>query len=362
MISPDDASDLGAETAENYAKAEIETIGRIARFLRVGIDTDQWEHDRRNGAGALRRILGQLLGVFFRRGRSAAEQAVREAVRRGVAEADREIGSVAPHKPADHHATRAVDRISRDLGSVEQSMARNAMDAYHRIITQASVPVVEGTATRRKAAERALARFADAGITGFVDKAGRRWEIASYVEMAVRTHVANAMIDAHAQRLQDAGMNLVMVSQAPYECPLCKPWEGKILTLSDRSGEHQVKAKSAATGRQVTVQVAGSLSEARLKGLLHPNCRHTVEAYLPGVTRKPEKPNVGSVAYQDTQQQRYLERQARKWDRRRAAAISDEERRKADAAFKGYRARVRQLTAATGLPRKTHRERHDQAR
>lgn len=361
MISPDDASDLSQEAADAYAQAELSLIGRIARFLMVGIDTDQWEHDRRNGAGALRRIAHQLLGGFFRKGRKAAENAAAEAERRGVAKADEELGTE-PSKPTGHHAARATDRIGRDLGAVEQAVQRNAMDSYHRIITQVSAAVTDGTATRRSAAARALARFADAGITGFVDKAGRRWELATYVEMAVRTHVANAMIEAHNQRLEDAGIKLVIVSEAPYECPLCKPWEGKVLTLSGPAGEHEVTVRRADGQGTTTVRVAGSLAEARNKGLFHPNCRHTASAYLPGSTRKPVKPDTKGVTYQHTQQQRYLERQARKWDRRRAAATNDADRAKADAAFKGYRQRIRQHVADTGLPRKTNRERHDQAR
>lgn len=362
MISPDDASDLSAEAADAYAQAELSLIGRIARFLLVGIDADQWEQDRRNGAGVLRRIVGQMLGGLFRRGRSAAEKAAIEAERRGVAKADEELGTEAPSKPTGHHASKAMDRIGKDLGAVEQAVIRNSMDAYHRIITQVSTAVTEGTATRRSAAARALAKFADAGITGFVDKAGRRWELASYVEMAVRTHVANAMIEAHSQRLQDAGIRLVIVSDAPYECKLCKPWEGKVLSLDGPTGEHEVTVRRADGQGTTTVRVVGTLAEARGDGLFHPNCRHTASAYLPGATRKSVKPDTHGVTYADTQKQRYLERQARKWDRRRKAAINDIDRAKADAAFKGYRQRIRQHVAATGLSRKTHRERHDQAR
>ena len=111
----------------------------------------------------------------------------------------------------------------------------------------------------------------------------------------------------------------------------------------------------------VTVEVAGSLPEARGKGLLHPNCRHTVSAYLPGVSRIPE-PQASRGTYEQTQQQRYLERQVRKWKRREAAAMDEQQAKAARAKVRAYQARIRELTAETGLPRKSHREQLDTAR
>lgn len=85
------------------------------------------------------------------------------------------------------------------------------------------------------------------------------------------------------------------------------------------------------------------------------NCRHTVSAYLPGVSKIPKvQPSRGT--FEDTQKQRYLERQVRKWKRRQDAAMDDAARKAAWARVRAYQARIRELTADTGLPRKSHRE------
>lgn len=363
-VSPEDAEDLAAEVASTYSQAELGIFGRLAQFIGTGLADATWATDRRNGSGLVRRALGTLLSGLFKRGRKAAAKAAAEAERRGVAQADGELGALSDDlpPPSGVHAKRGAGKMGDDLAKVEGAMIDQSMTIYQRVITAAANEVEAGTHSRLSAAGRALARFADAGITGFVDKAGRRWELASYVEMAVRTHAANIMVDAHTDRIQSAGINLVMVSDAPYECEKCKPWEGKILEIGGPKGKHEVTVKRAGGGGSITVQVEGSLAEARSAGLFHPNCRHNITAYLPGFTRKPEKPDTKGVTYKDTQRLRQIERTARKWDRKRAAALTDEERAKADAKFKEWRKKAREHTAKTGLPRKTNRERHDATR
>lgn len=363
-VSPEDSEDLAAGVADAYAEAETGLLGRIARFIGLGLDLDTWATDRRDGAGLVRRAISSVVSALFGRGRKAAASAAAAAERRGVAQADSELGALAESlpPPSGAHAKRGASKMGDDLAKVETAMTNQTMSAYHRIITEVATLVDAGTTTRLQAAKRALDLFANKGITGFVDRAGRRWELRTYVEMAVRTHVANIMVDAHTARIQSAGVKLVMVSQAPYECDLCKAWEGKVLALDGPKGEHQVTVQRAGERGSITIRVAGTLAEARSAGLFHPNCRHTVEAYLPGITRKPEKPDTKGVTYEDTQKLRAIERNARKWDRRRAVALTDEDRKAADAKFKAYRKQAAEHAKKTGLPRKTNRERHDAVR
>lgn len=362
-VSPDDANDLAGEVVNAYLQAETSLLGRLASFIGVDLDSGSWSLDRRNSAGLVRRTVSAVLGRLLNRGQKAVGRAAKEAERRGTALADEELGSSSAELPTSPgvHAKRGAQRMSDDLRAVNTAMVDQTLSAYHRIITAVTNEVEAGTATRLQAAARALARFADAGISGFVDRAGKRWELATYVEMSVRTHAANIMVDAHTARLEEAGVRLVMVSEAPYECPKCKPWEGKILEIGGATGKHEVSIRSGRTGETVTVGVAGSLDEARADGLFHPNCRHNVTAYLPGFTRAPEKAQV-KATYKDTQRQRQIERTARKWDRRKAVAITDEERQLANAKLKEWRKKAREHAAENSLPRKTNRERHDATR
>lgn len=87
--------------------------------------------------------------------------------------------------------------------------------------------------------------------------------------------------------------------------------------------------------------------------------RHTVSIYLPGVTKPPAKKDRTRATYEQSQEQRRLERQVRAWKRRAAAAVDDKQRKAANAKVRAYQGRIRELTAETGLPRKSHREQID---
>ncbi|MFJ9647656.1 phage minor capsid protein [Streptomyces sp. NPDC101206] len=73
-----------------------------------------------------------------------------------------------------------------------------------------------------------MRRWADEEITSFRDRAGRRWQLTSYAEMAVRTATGHAATEARMRTLAEHGVDLVIVSDSPLECPLCRPWEGKV--------------------------------------------------------------------------------------------------------------------------------------
>lgn len=85
-----------------------------------------------------------------------------------------------------------------------------------------------------------------------------------------------------------------------------------------------------------------------------------MSAYLPGVTRPlPPKAERTRATYEQSQEQRRLERQVRAWKRRAAGALEDKDRKAANAKVRAYQTRIRELVAETGLPRKSHREQID---
>ncbi|WP_350225111.1 phage minor capsid protein, partial [Aerococcus sp. UMB8623] len=61
----------------------------------------------------------------------------------------------------------------------------------------------------------------------------------------------------------------------------------------------------------VTVNVKGTLEEAKQAGLYHPNCGHTMRLFLPGITRQA-RPQHDPARYEASQKQRALEREIRK--------------------------------------------------
>jgi hypothetical protein len=372
------AEDLAHEVARLYEDAEAVLLERLAAALAADIDSPRWAELKLASIGNLRTAVETVAEAIQQDADGAVRRALIEAYNRGRQAAVAELGALdigrelvarrtLPNAPA---VDRLAASMAEDTRPLYQRITRAVVDTYRRIVGTVSGGVLLGASTRRQASQRALDAFAARGITGFVDSVGRSWDMASYAEMAVRSVTARAAIEGHIDALAEIRIGLVIVSDSPLECPLCRPWEGEVLTLGGQSGPHTIRAEHAiqpegllARTRTVAVHVAGSLVEARAQGLFHPNCRHSLAAYLPGVTRRPQAPpHPHGATYEDTQQQRYLERQVRAWKRRRAAAMDDVARARANARVRDYQARIRTLTNAKGLARKSAREQIGSAR
>lgn len=379
--SPADAEDLARAVAVIYEDAEQALLQILARALAEGIESPRWAELKLAAIGDVRRAIEDVTDALQRDATGAIGRAVRQAYERGGQSAVAELGALdegrrafaARHLPNASAADRLANAAVDEQGPVFRRILREPLDAYRNIVARVSASTVLGGLTRRQTAQRALSQFAQRGITSFTDVSGRRWEMASYAEMAVRTVAGRAAIEGHVDQLAALGEQLVIVSDAILECPLCRPWEAEVLAINGQSGPHTLRLphaiqptgiRAALRGPEtVVVHVAGSLTEARAAGLFHCNCRHNLSVYLPGVTeRPPQPPHPQGATYEDTQQQRYYERQVRSWKRRAAASMTDDERRRANAKVRDYQARIRQLVDDKGLIRKPHREQIHSAR
>ncbi|MFD9859749.1 phage minor capsid protein [Streptomyces alboflavus] len=365
-IHPAMAEDLSAAVRDLYADAEQRLLGIVARQLADGYDAPGWVVAKLRDIQPLRRAaqgvvdaLGTSLDleVF-----SAVTEAYDLGARAGLAElgalSDDDARRIADATPN----TRAVDRLAAEtvelVTETHRGILRGVEDGYRQIISEVSATPILGVDTRRQATQRALERFADRGLRTFVDKGGRAWHMTSYAEMAVRTAVGRAAVEAHGDKLRAAGVGLVIVSNAPHECPLCAPFEGEVLSLDGPGGARTIEAEHAIEdGRTVRVHVAGSLDEARRQGLQHPNCRHSTSAYLPGVTRAPVEHSEDPNGYEASQRQRAIERAIRKWKNRAAVATTPEAKRAAEARVRQWQGRMREhLAAHPELIRRRERE------
>lgn len=358
-VSPADHEAYAAEVRRAYADAETTILARIARRVAQGIDADD-EHWTERKLAEIRRLRQEVEAELRALGRIAASagQAVAEAYEAGAREAQEdlaaaqvEVAQVAWQVTSRAAVETLVAAAVEALQAAHLRILRAAEDIYRQVIYEAARMVVTGVMTRREAAARALADFADRGITGFRDRAGRAWDLASYAEMAVRSATGQAAVQGHVDRLAAAGRDLVIVSDSPEECPLCRPWEGKVLSISGatpRGSRVQLRGRSWTT-------VAGTLQEAIGAGLFHPNCTHRLGLVVEGLTQ-PLRGVANPQGYEERQQQRYLERQIRKWKRREAAAITEDERRKARAKMREWQARMREFIDETDRRRLYYRE------
>lgn len=329
--------------ASIYEDAELRLLEHIARQLAQGIDSPSWAMDKlRELQLLLARLRGDLASMA---GRSAEEitKAILDAYNSGRAGALAELVKAKMATTAARGASPIVDAAMRAL--LEETIGatlgthvrilRSADDIYRQVVAKASGITLTGAVTRRQAAQKALDAFADAGVAGFTDRAGRQWDMRSYVEMAMRSASHRASAQGHLDQLQAHGHDLVMVSDHAQECEQCRPFEGKVLSIS---GLPRIDG----------VRVYCSVAEAYARGYGHPGCRHRFIAYFEGITDVPQG-TADPKGEADRQQQRYLERGVRAWKRREAAALDPQAKAAARLKVREWQARLREHVAANDL-------------
>lgn len=347
-IDPDFALQLAKGTADIYGQAVADLLAVVARRLAAGIDEPGWAELKLIEQAGLRDEAQTIVERLQSLGPKATEAAIHEAAERGAVEAVKELKV----KPSLHPVTNraGVEALVKEtVAKVQRThhqILRSVDDIYRSVVAETAAPgVVTGSATTRQAAQRALDRFASNGITGFVDQAGRKWEIESYTEMAVRTSSGRAQITGRLDVYTDNGRDLVIASNAPQECKACRPWEGKVLSISGHT-----------TGQlDDGTHVAGTVAQARSAGLQHANCRHDLRPYIVGFT-KPFDHTEDPEGDRARQEQRRLERGVREWKRREAVALDPVAGRAAAAKRKEWTSKLTDHIQANDLKRQRSRE------
>lgn len=352
-VDPDDIHAISAATVVMYRDVERRLVALIADYLRRGIDAPTWAEDRLAAVSALRRAAMAMLGQLELDTGPAIREHLAEAYRTGYGAAltATELGAAAAGVQAAAQVagtlitrTAAVESLAaaaiRDIGERAQNVARHVVDIYRSVILKASATSIAGGFTRRQAAQAAFQTFVDRGVTSFTDVSGRQWRLSSYVEMALRTVTQRAAVQGQEDRQVSLGLDYMVVSDSPGECPLCRPWEHKILSISG-SQRGPVKVRSVTTGRMVTIQVAGSVAEARAAGLQHPNCTHALRAYLPGATVIPKIETADPEHHKAKERQRAIERQIRRWKEREITALTPAAEAQARAKVRAWQQELR---------------------
>lgn len=229
------------------------------------------------------------------------------------------------------------DTVTKDIGKASAAVLRKMDDVYRQVIYKAEINMSAGVKTLNQAIDMATKEFLASGINCVEYKDGKRVNIASYAEMALRTASQRATFLGEGSKRDEWGIYTVVVSAHANTCEKCLPWQGKILIddiFSHPSKEYLEENK----GKYKLV------SEAIDAGLLHPNCRHTLTTYFPGITQVPKAQDEEEALsnYKAEQEQRYMERQIRKWKRFREGTLDEDNRAMADSKVKEWESKLQE--------------------
>ena len=226
------------------------------------------------------------------------------------------------------------EQVNKDMKEVQGAVWRRMDDIYRRTIYQTEMFMAAGAKTLDQAIDMATKEFLAGGIDCIEYKNGRRVNIASYVEMALRTASQRAAFLAEGKKRDEWGIHTIFVSAHANTCPKCEPWQGKVLV------DDVFSSGTASEAEELGVML---LSTAMRAGLLHPNCRHTLATYFPDITILPKVPDGKKAVqtYEAEQKQRAMERRIRKWKRIAAGTMEQEKVNLANDKVRKYQKRLR---------------------
>jgi Phage minor capsid protein 2. len=198
--------------------------------------------------------------------------------------------------------------VNGDIKRGQSAALRRMNDIYRQTIYRAEMHMVTGAKTLQQAVDMATKDFLNSGINCIEYKNGRKVNIASYAEMALRTAGHRATLLGEGKKRDEWGIHTVIVSSHANTCPHCERWQGEVL-IDDVFSSGTLE--EALEGRYYL------LSFAIESKFLHPNCRHTIMTYFPGITQVPvvQDGKTAVKRYEAEQKQRRIETQIRKWKR-----------------------------------------------
>lgn len=232
--------------------AELAALRRVRKTIQQMVDKSAKyvplaiEHEFYKGEGARKgyeNALGMTEGAAERD--RVAEQLV-----------DNLMGEVQEMAQTAYQSAEAQVLGRVDPGVYRQSVLRGAI--VSETMGRGSLSTVEEVMRNLQAA----------GITAFVDKAGREWSLSAYGAMAVRTTVRQAQVSAV---LTADDHDLWKIKEIGSTCPLCAVYEGRVYSKSGMNPNYPPLA--AAFGK---MDPAGpnDLSNTFLN--IHPSCQHSL--------------------------------------------------------------------------------------
>ena len=242
-----------------------------------------------------------------------------------------EVGDGSFFKINEKRINALIKSVSSDLASAEKALLRQANDIYRQTIFKAHVNLNIGTVSLSQAIDMATKDFLDKGFNCITYKDGRKVNIASYAEMALRTSSQRAVFTGEGSRRDEWGVHTVVISSHNNSSELCMPWQGRVYI------DNVYSSGKAEEGEYPL------LSTAMDSGLFHPSCKHNMSTWFEGVNTLPEQVNdkQASQNYELEQKQRYMERQVRKYKRREIGSQDPQNIKKSNDKVKEWQSNLR---------------------
>jgi len=282
-------TDYGRHVLVLYREMELRLIeslkhnlaGHNMEELRAGVEYTAWQAEKLRQLHIYREENGFIIDEETRDMLAELAPILEHEYRQGIIgeriifDKAKEAGSNAVKGTflrTNERKVRALERELRfSLRKANTAALRMANDAYRQTIFDVVYQASHGAVTEKQAWDMAVKQFLERGINCVEYRNGARVNIADYASMAVRTASLRSHLMGEGDFRRSIGRTLVIISKHETSCPLCRPWERKILIDDVYSG---------GTAKDGNYPL---LSFAMEKGLYHPNCRHGMGTWYPEI-------------------------------------------------------------------------------
>lgn len=290
---------MGYDVSRAFERIENELLESMTRNLKkhkaeeteLGIEWTQWQAIQLEELHRFKQEAAKKYGLEFKSMNKKIRETIANASLQGASDEElnilkalekgyvlkRERGLSAGFFQTNQKRLDALmNAVEHDMKTAQTAVLRYANDQYRRIIFQSQVAASSGALTYEKAVDMAASDFLKNGINCITYSNGAVHNIVSYADMAVRTASKRAYLMGEGQKRQEWGVSTVILNKRFNACPLCMPFEGKVLIDDVWSGG------SSKDGPYPL------MSSAMAAGLYHPNCKDKHSTYFEGISSKPE--------------------------------------------------------------------------
>lgn len=160
-------------------------------------------------------------------------------------------------------------------GLEEAILGRREDDIFRRVgMERTALMQATGRGVYKSLPEFVAALRRD-GVTAFIDKAGRHWNLHTYGSMVLRTTSRQAEMLSILTEFPDH--DLFQISKHGTTCKVCAPLEGRVYSKS--GNDPDFPPLSAAFGGKVDPNGPDTWTNTWMN--LHPNCLHTMRPWTP---------------------------------------------------------------------------------
>ena len=351
-------AELDYDIAKIFENMELDLIRSMKRSLqshknqelKEGFDWEMWQAAKLRELKAYRKRNAAIIGKYTSTLPEDIEEILKQQYYEGADNTDAEVraavenGYITKSSPDfgkinDKKINSLIDAVNNDFSEAKKAIFRKSIDEYRKTIFTAEMNLAAGAKTLNQAIDMATKLFLAQGINCITYKDGRKVNISSYAQMALRTAHRRAFLTGEGERRKEWGECLVMTSQYMQCSETCLPWQGRVYVddVYSGAGREDIEHYAAKGYKKLSTAIEG--------GLLHPNCKHILSTWFEGVSTMPTPHDPQEVRQKREQalKEQRCKQQIKKYKRLEAGSCDEDNIRKYDKKLKQWQEKLKEV-------------------